>query len=79
MDHLRRSEIIGEASKKVSKDVKALAPHIPWHKMAALRNYVVHDYAFVDHEALGSALESLPALRTEITTLQHRLLHAPHH
>ena len=41
---IRALEIIGEASKKVSNEIKKDYPDIPWREMAGLRDVLIHDY-----------------------------------
>ena len=45
---IRNIEIIGEASKKVSKDTKQTYYKIPWKEIAAMRDKLIHDYLGVD-------------------------------
>lgn len=45
---IRNLEIIGEASKYITKDMRAQYSEIPWKKMAGLRNVVIHEYFGVD-------------------------------
>lgn len=40
----RNAEIIGEAARKVSDVFKNQHPEIPWRKMIAQRNVLVHEY-----------------------------------
>lgn len=39
---------IGEAAGKVSAELRATYPDVPWREMAGMRHRVVHDYAFVN-------------------------------
>ncbi|MFZ4629506.1 MAG: DUF86 domain-containing protein [Blastocatellia bacterium] len=41
---IRNIEILGEAAKLVSEEVRATYPSIPWRSMAGMRNRLVHDY-----------------------------------
>jgi uncharacterized protein with HEPN domain len=41
--------IIGEATKKIPEEVKALYPQIEWKRMAGMRDRVIHDYLGVDN------------------------------
>lgn len=41
---VRRFEIIGEAAKQVPDDIREHYPHIPWRKMAGLRDVLIHNY-----------------------------------
>ena len=35
---------LGEVAARISDDVKAAHPEIPWHEMVGMRNILVHDY-----------------------------------
>ena len=45
---LRQLTILGEASKKISNELRAIHPEMPWRKIAGFRDVVVHDYFGVD-------------------------------
>jgi uncharacterized protein with HEPN domain len=45
---IRNIEIIGEASKKISKDTKKAYYKIPWKEIAGMRDKLIHDYLGVD-------------------------------
>jgi len=45
---MRNLEIIGEASKKLSNEVKKLNPGTPWKKITGMRDNLIHDYFGVD-------------------------------
>ncbi len=49
---IRNFEIIGEAAKNVSDDLKQRYPEIPWQEMYILRNRVSHEYFGVDYEII---------------------------
>jgi uncharacterized protein with HEPN domain len=64
-------EIIGEAATKVSFLTKERFPEIPWQKIVAMRNHLVHVYFDVDLELLWDTLtDDLPPL---IATLERIL------
>ena len=68
---IRNFEIIGEAASHVPGAIRAKHPAIPWEKMKAMRNIMIHEYFGVDLETLWkTAKESLPALRAEINGIQ---------
>jgi uncharacterized protein with HEPN domain len=59
--------IIGEAANKVSAGLKESAPRVPWARIGAMRNVLVHEYFGVDLEEVWAAVESdLPTLKREI-------------
>ena len=59
----RKFEIIGEAARHLSPEaVKALA-NVPWRKIVAMRNILIHAYDDVDLEVVwDTAQQQLPPL-----------------
>lgn len=53
---IRALEIIGEAAKKIPKDIKAVYPEIPWREIAGMRDKLIHDYVGVDHEVVWKTI-----------------------
>jgi uncharacterized protein with HEPN domain len=49
---LRNIQIIGEAARNISEEIKENYPDIPWRRMIGLRNIVVHAYFGVDLEMI---------------------------
>ena len=45
---IRSLEIIGEAVKNISKELKDKHPDIEWKKIAGIRDKLIHDYFDVD-------------------------------
>ncbi len=41
---IRKIEIIVEASNRISEDLKNRLPDLPWKKMKAMRNIMIHMY-----------------------------------
>lgn len=67
---IRNLEIIGEAARRVHEDYRQAHPHIPWRKMAALRNVLIHDYEGVDIRTVWLVAENdLPSLRVKLAAL----------
>jgi uncharacterized protein with HEPN domain len=44
----RLLEIMGEATKQVSKEFRAAHPELPWRRMAGMRDILIHSYRIVD-------------------------------
>jgi uncharacterized protein with HEPN domain len=60
-------EIISEASRRLSGDLKARHPQVPWREMAAAGNFYRHNYEDVLPQRIWKTLrEDLPPLRTVI-------------
>ena len=45
---IRRVEIIGEAAKYVTEEMRQSAPEIPWVLITDMRNVLIHEYFGVD-------------------------------
>ena len=68
-----RVAAIGEASHKLSEDLKARHPHINWAGIYRMRNVIAHDYGSIDAERVWlvaqNQLEALAAVcRTELAS-----------
>ena len=67
---LKSLEIIGEASRNISEDLKKAHPQIPWRQMTGMRNKLVHHYFGVDWEIVDDALKNeLPGIRSNLLRL----------
>jgi len=49
---IRNFEVIGEASKNLSKDIKDKYANVPWEEMYRLRNRISHEYFGIDYEII---------------------------
>ena len=49
---IRNLEIVGEATKKLSVELRNRYPDVPWKKMAGTRDRLIHDYIGVDIEVV---------------------------
>lgn len=64
---VRSIEVIGEASKKIPKNIRDKYPELPWKKMAGMRDKLIHEYFGIDMEILWKAAkEEIPHLRPAI-------------
>ena len=69
----RRLEIIGEAVKNLSTEFRSRHEHIPWKRVAGLRDVLIHQYFGVDAKLTWSLLqESLPEFKRKIEGLLAR-------
>jgi uncharacterized protein with HEPN domain len=63
-------EIIGEASRNISDDLKTAHPEIPWRQMIGMRNKLVHHYFGVDWEIVNDALKNeLPEIKSKLAKI----------
>ncbi|MBF0487970.1 MAG: DUF86 domain-containing protein [Nitrospirae bacterium] len=70
---IRELEIIGEAAKRISMDMKNKCPEIPWRKMAGARDKLIHQYFGVDiHVVWDTVDKEMPGLRANIEAVLKR-------
>lgn len=67
---IRQIEIIGEATKHLSKGIREKHPEIPWKDMTGMRDKLIHDYLSVDLDAVWDTVEKdIPALKKRLRDL----------
>jgi uncharacterized protein with HEPN domain len=67
---IRNFEIIGEAAKKLSTEIKEQYTNVPWSEMYLLRNKVSHEYFGVDYEIIWDiAINYLPENKSQIEAI----------
>jgi uncharacterized protein with HEPN domain len=49
---LRNLQTMSESTQRLSEDLKAAHPTVEWHRIAAFRNVLVHDYLGIDIETV---------------------------
>lgn len=64
---IRNFEVIGEAVKRLSAELKRERSEVPWRRIAGFRDVLIHGYESVDPEEVWRIIEgSLPGLRREV-------------
>lgn len=67
---LRALEIIGEATKNLSKEIKTRYQNIPWKDIAGMRNKLIHEYFGVKLELVWKTVRNkLPELKEQIAVI----------
>lgn len=71
---LRELQTLAESSCRLSSEIKATQPSVPWDYIAAFRNVVVHDYLGLDLPRIWQIVEhDLPALRSAVDAMRQGL------
>ena len=64
---IRQIEIIGEAAKRLSPELKEKTDRLPWRRITGMRDFLIHDYIDVDTEIVWkAATEDVQELKREL-------------
>lgn len=63
-------QVIGEACRSLSPELKRANPDVPWARIVGLRNIIVHEYFDVDLNRVWSVIENdLPLFERQIEAI----------
>ena len=64
---IRQLEVIGEAVKRLSPNIRIQYPEVPWRQIAGTRDVLIHDYMGVDIDRVWEiATREVPILKHEV-------------
>ncbi|MGL5510853.1 MAG: HepT-like ribonuclease domain-containing protein [Microcoleaceae cyanobacterium] len=67
---IRNFEVIGEATKRLSQELKLENPDIPWRQISGFRDVLIHDYYQIKIERVWQFVEEeIPILKQKIESL----------
>ena len=68
---IRNFEIIGEATKHLSKKFRDTYSDIPWKQIAGMRDILIHDYLGIDIYSVWETIETnLPELKHQLISIR---------
>ena len=73
---IRNFEVIGEATKRLTDEIKGRYPDVPWHRVAGFRDVLIHNYMGVDLDEVWNVIDqALPQLKRAVQRMRHELEH----
>lgn len=64
---VRNLEIIGEAAQQLQQEFKDSHPAVPWRKIIAMRNRIIHEYFGLKLDVIWETIkEDLPGLKQKL-------------
>ena len=70
---IRCIEIVGEASSRLSRQLREANPEVPWAAMIGMRNRIVHAYHDIDIDVVWkTATEDLPLLLPDVEAIAEK-------
>jgi uncharacterized protein with HEPN domain len=67
-------QVIGEAARSLSLEIRDQHPDIPWKKIIGMRNILTHNYFEIDFDIVWAVVErELPTLKQDIERIGRSL------
>ena len=63
---IRCLEVLGEATKRLSREIREQNPQVPWRAMAGMRDVLIHAYDQIDLEEVWMAYQRFPEIRSQV-------------
>ena len=71
---IRNFEIIGEAAKNITDEIKEQYADVPWDEMYSLRNRISHAYFGIDYEIIWDIITNyLPVNKLQIEKISQEI------
>lgn len=71
---IRNFEIMGEATKRLSQNIREAYPDVDWRDVAGFRDVLIHNYLGVDLVAVWNIIRnSMPTLKLQISVMLQSL------
>lgn len=68
---VRNFEVIGEAVKQLSPEIREKYPGVPWRRVAGFRDVLIHDYMGVDLDEVWNVIQKdLPDLKRTVSEMR---------
>lgn len=71
---VRNLEILGEAAKNVSGELRQTHENVPWRRLAGMRDKLIHEYFGVNLDIVWQVVErELPTLKEQVDQILKQL------
>ena len=68
---IRNLEILGEATKNLSEELRAKYPNVPWRSMAGARDRLIHHYFGINLDIVWQIVTlELPQVASQLETIE---------
>jgi uncharacterized protein with HEPN domain len=68
---VRNLELIGESATHIPDEIRQANPQMPWRRIIATRNRLIHGYLGIDNDTLWSIIRSdIPSLLPQLIALR---------
>ena len=61
--------VLGEATKRLSSEIRIANTEIPWRAMAGMRDVLIHAYDQIDLEEVWMAYQLFPKIRSQVADI----------
>ena len=70
----RKLQVMAESTQRLSDEIKATEPEIPWSQIAGFRNTLVHGYLDIDLELTWVVVDQdMPILKAAVIRMHQKL------
>ena len=66
---IRCLEVLGEATKRLSREIRIAHTQVPWRAMAGMRDVLIHAYDQIDLEEVWMAYQLFPKIRSQVAEI----------
>ena len=66
---IRCLEVLGDATKRLSSEIRLVNPSVPWRAMAGMRDVLIHSYDQIDLEEVWVAYQRFSEIRSLVDAI----------